>query len=209
MGRRSSGAASGPAQLLLEPPPARPLHPCLSCFDFRVALCRRRRTDSAHSRFSSWAVWAALLLLGAALVYLYRRAPQAASEEAGAEESRRDSEAELQLLHEQPSPAFCAQPPPLVCAHGGDTSAAPPNTAAAFAAALAGGARCVEVDVARTKDGQLVVLHARELAHLLQLAGRWTPPKQHGRGKHPAQPLPQVGGVLAIGRGRGWGGVGG
>lgn len=111
----------------------------------------------------------ALALAAAAL--LYRWAPQLRSEEAASEEARRDVERELQLLHEQPSREFCGLPAPRVCAHGGAATAAPPNTAAAFAAALAGGARCVEVDVARTKDGQLVVLHARELAHLLQLAG--------------------------------------
>lgn len=57
--------------------------------------------------------------------------------------------------------------PPMVCAHGGDTEKAPPNTARSFHAALAAGADCVEIDAARTKDGQLVVLHVRELAQLL------------------------------------------
>ncbi|KAL4425242.1 hypothetical protein ABPG75_009258 [Micractinium tetrahymenae] len=141
-----------------------------------------------HGRWLGGA--AALLLLLAAAMLLYRRAPQAASQQAGSEEEQRDSEAELRLLHEQPSAAFCARPsPPLVCAHGGDINAAPPNTAAAFAAALAGGSRCVEVDVARTKDGQLVVLHSRELAHLLHLAGR-APRAAHGTAHSPA---PQVG----------------
>ncbi|GAB4815609.1 hypothetical protein N2152v2_008065 [Parachlorella kessleri] len=59
---------------------------------------------------------------------------------------------------------------PLVCAHGGDAAAAPPNTAAAFQAAIDAGVRCVEVDVARTRDGVLVVLHSRDLLSLLRLA---------------------------------------
>ncbi|MEW5309170.1 MAG: hypothetical protein WDW38_001075 [Sanguina aurantia] len=67
-----------------------------------------------------------------------------------------------------PSLSFCRKErPPLVCAHGGDTETAPPNTARSFHAAIAGGADCVEIDAARTKDGKLVVLHVRELAQLL------------------------------------------
>ncbi len=135
-----------------------------------------RHAQHAHRRrrSSRWLAAAAVLLaLVAAAALLYRRALLAGREQAGSEEEQRDSQAELALLHGQPSAAFCARPsPPLVCAHGGDVNAAPPNTAAAFAAALAGGARCVEVDVARTRDGQLAVLHPRELAHLLSLAGR-------------------------------------
>lgn len=150
-------------------------------------------------RPSRWvAATAALLLLLAAAALLYRRAPLAAPQQAGSEEEQRDSEAELALLHEQPSAAFCARPaPPLVCAHGGDVAAAPPNTAAAFEAALAGGARCVEVDVARTRDGQLAVLHSRELAHLLRLAGR--APRAARRGAHP--PALQVAGAGCRGPG--------
>lgn len=56
---------------------------------------------------------------------------------------------------------------PFVCAHGGDATRAPPNTAAAFQAAVNLGADCVEIDAARTKDGELVVLHVRELSQLL------------------------------------------
>lgn len=82
-----------------------------------------------------------------------------------------DSPAELHQLHHEPSPHFCALPPPLVCAHGGDAAAAPPNTLEALQAALDGGATCVELDVSRTADGRLVALHTRELAELLALAG--------------------------------------
>jgi glycerophosphoryl diester phosphodiesterase len=54
-----------------------------------------------------------------------------------------------------------------VCAHGGDSAAHPPNTRAAYAAALAAGADCVEVDASLTADLQLVALHDRDLSHLL------------------------------------------
>jgi glycerophosphoryl diester phosphodiesterase len=57
--------------------------------------------------------------------------------------------------------------PPVICAHGGDTEAAPPNTMSAFHAAVTSGATCVEVDVSRTRDGALFVLHPRELRLLL------------------------------------------
>ena len=103
----------------------------------------------------------------------------------GSEEAERDSAAELHTLHQQPSQRFCSLPPPLVCAHGGDATSVPPNSAAAFLAAIAGGTRCVEVDVARTKDGKLVVLHSRELLQLLRLAGRPWPPL---KGAAAAQP---------------------
>jgi hypothetical protein len=125
---------------------------------------------------------------------LYRLAPAARGPGTAqpTEEEARDAAREEQLLRGEPSPAFCALPPPLVCAHGGDVAAAPPNTAAAFAAALAGGARCVEVDVSRTLDGQLVVLHSRELGRLLELAGGGAP-----RGRTAPGAQPQVQGWLA------------
>jgi glycerophosphoryl diester phosphodiesterase len=64
----------------------------------------------------------------------------------------------------------------MVCAHGGLASknVAPPNTAEAFHAALQLGVDCVEVDVARTRDGTLVVLHVRELHQLVS----WISPAQ-------------------------------
>jgi len=69
-----------------------------------------------------------------------------------------------------PSRAFCQKSrPPMVCAHGGDSSDAPPNTADSFRAAIDAGADCVEIDAARTRDGHLVVLHVRELQHLLHM----------------------------------------
>ena len=71
-----------------------------------------------------------------------------------------------------PSTHFCARgTPPLVCAHGGDSTHYPPNTMAAFAAAVAGGSKCLEVDVAGTRDGVLVVLHRRELERMARREG--------------------------------------
>lgn len=62
----------------------------------------------------------------------------------------------------------------MTCAHGGEadpkTNRPPPNTEAAFRAALRLLVECVEVDVARTRDGHLVVLHVRELHQLLAMA---------------------------------------
>jgi len=59
----------------------------------------------------------------------------------------------------------------LVCAHGGDSANATPNTEFAFYAALKGGIKCAEVDVAASKDGELFVLHRRELEVLLSQEG--------------------------------------
>lgn len=53
-----------------------------------------------------------------------------------------------------------------VTAHRGDQSSAPENTIPAFEAAAIHGAKWVEVDVAQTKDGVLVVLHDRNLKRL-------------------------------------------
>ncbi len=83
-----------------------------------------------------------------------------------------DAAHEVHTLHHDPSPHFCAlSRRPLVCAHGGDAEAHPANTLPAFAAALAAGADCVEVDVSMTRDGHLVALHDRELAELLRRQG--------------------------------------
>lgn len=114
------------------------------------------------------ALAAAAVLVAVAIALLHRWATQPQPDVQMPEHA--DSTHELHLLHEHPSARFCALPPPLICAHGGDPNVAPPNTLEAFQAALDGGATCVEVDVARTRDGRLVVLHSRELAHLLQLA---------------------------------------
>ena len=55
-----------------------------------------------------------------------------------------------------------------VTAHRGASLLAPENTLAAFRAALAAGADYVELDVQRTRDGKLVVLHD---ADLMRVAG--------------------------------------
>ncbi len=87
-----------------------------------------------------------------------------------ATEHQLDSDHELYILHHEPSAHFCSLPRrPLICAHGGDIEKAPPNTLSAFEAALQGGADCVEIDVSMTKDGQLVALHDRDLAALLDI----------------------------------------
>ena len=59
---------------------------------------------------------------------------------------------------------------PLICAHGGlhggvgqERGASFPNTVSAFVAASREGFECVEVDVSRTRDNELVCLHSREL----------------------------------------------
>ncbi|KAK4789950.1 hypothetical protein SAY86_017254 [Trapa natans] len=56
--------------------------------------------------------------------------------------------------------------PPLVCAHGGDTTKAFPNTMAAFHAALDSEVDCIEIDVSRSSDGVLLVLHDRDLQRI-------------------------------------------
>src|SRR5262249_48500588 len=53
-----------------------------------------------------------------------------------------------------------------VTAHRGDSSHAPENTLAAFRAALAAHATYAELDVQRTRDAQVVVLHDRDLMRL-------------------------------------------
>jgi hypothetical protein len=109
----------------------------------------------------------AALLLAAGTVAIFLHAPTSAP---GLEERMEvDGPAEVEALHTNPSDTFCARTtPPVVCAHGGDAASdAPPNTSRAFQAAIDAGSRCAEVDVARTRDGTLVVLHQRELRKLL------------------------------------------
>jgi glycerophosphoryl diester phosphodiesterase len=52
----------------------------------------------------------------------------------------------------------------LVVAHRGNSSVAPQNTMAAFEAACRAGADAVELDVRRTRDGELVVIHDRDVS---------------------------------------------
>lgn len=73
----------------------------------------------------------------------------------------------LPLTLPRPAAAETARPgrtPTLVVAHRGASVAAPENTLAAVRAAAALGADMVEIDVRRTGDGALVLLHDATLA---------------------------------------------
>jgi glycerophosphoryl diester phosphodiesterase len=70
-----------------------------------------------------------------------------------------------------PSPSSSPSPPPgpdavLAIAHRGDPVAHRENTLPAFAAAVAQGADMVELDLRRTRDGAIVVLHDQSLLRL-------------------------------------------
>lgn len=52
---------------------------------------------------------------------------------------------------------------PQIIAHRGNSSVAPENTPAAFAAAIAAGAGCIEIDVSITGDDHFVVIHDETL----------------------------------------------
>jgi len=64
---------------------------------------------------------------------------------------------------------------PLALAHRGDWSSAPENTVAAFRAAERAGANMVELDVRRTSDGRVAVVHDATLERVwgspLEVAG--------------------------------------
>ncbi len=63
-------------------------------------------------------------------------------------------------LDEQPSPGGDGLPPrPWTVAHRGASAYAPENTVPAFQLGAAQGADFVEIDIQRTKDGHIVVLH--------------------------------------------------
>lgn len=66
------------------------------------------------------------------------------------------------------APPVPVQPPPVgrpwVIAHRGASHVAPENTLSALRSALAAGADTVEVDVRRTADGALVLMHDESLA---------------------------------------------
>jgi hypothetical protein len=53
------------------------------------------------------------------------------------------------------------------CGHRGARKSAPENTIPAFQAALRSGANCLEMDVHRTSDGELVVMHERTMQEFL------------------------------------------
>ena len=62
---------------------------------------------------------------------------------------------------------------PLVIAHRGYSQLAPENTLPSFRLALAARADLVELDFHQTKDGQLIVLHDRELDRTTDARKRW------------------------------------
>lgn len=61
------------------------------------------------------------------------------------------------------------QNPVLIAAHRGASSSAPENTLAAFEKAVEMGADFIELDVAETKDGVLIILHDDSLERTAQL----------------------------------------
>jgi glycerophosphoryl diester phosphodiesterase len=60
----------------------------------------------------------------------------------------------------------------LVIAHRGNSSVAPQNTLAAFEAACRAGTDAVELDVRQTRDGELVVIHDRDVAATTDGSGK-------------------------------------
>ena len=70
------------------------------------------------------------------------------------------------------------QPPPVgrpwVIAHRGASHVAPENTSSALRSALAAGADMVEVDVRRTADGELVLLHDQSLVRTSDVEAAFT-----------------------------------
>ena len=61
---------------------------------------------------------------------------------------------------------------PLVIAHRGASAYQPENTLAAFALAIEQGAQMIELDLHRSSDNQVVVIHDETLDHTTNLTGR-------------------------------------
>ena len=70
---------------------------------------------------------------------------------------------------------YLSREPFAVVGHRGAHGVRPDNTLAAFRYAVEAGADIVEMDVRRTKDGTLILLHERDFKHLI---GRAIPPGQ-------------------------------
>lgn len=68
--------------------------------------------------------------------------------------------------------SFLWERPPRVVGHRGSPREAPENTLASFRAAVAAGARAIELDVRLTRDGVLVVHHDDALGRTVGGAGR-------------------------------------
>jgi len=62
--------------------------------------------------------------------------------------------------------------PPLVIAHRGASAYQPENTLAAFALAIEQGAQMIELDLHRSRDNHVVVIHDDTLDHTTNLKGR-------------------------------------
>lgn len=60
----------------------------------------------------------------------------------------------------------------LVIAHRGASAVEPENTLRAFALAIEMGAQMIELDLHRTRDGRVVVIHDDELSHTTNARGR-------------------------------------
>ena len=61
---------------------------------------------------------------------------------------------------------------PLVIAHRGASAYQPENTLAAFALAIRQGAQMIELDLHRSLDNHVVVIHDETLDHTTNLKGR-------------------------------------
>lgn len=83
-----------------------------------------------------------------AAVLLVLTGPMSAASAGAPTEAPRDSQPTIHGHHQ-----------PLVVAHRGASGYAPENTLAAADAAAEGGVRWVEIDVQRTRDGELVIVH--------------------------------------------------
>ncbi len=70
------------------------------------------------------------------------------------------------------STLLTSSPRPLVVAHRGASRVAPENTLAAFRAAIDCGADAIELDVQRTADGHIIVLHDPTLERTTDGQGR-------------------------------------
>ncbi len=62
--------------------------------------------------------------------------------------------------------------PMLVIAHRGASAVEPENTLRAFARSIQMGAQMIELDLHRTRDGHVVVIHDDELSHTTNACGR-------------------------------------
>jgi methionine-gamma-lyase len=67
---------------------------------------------------------------------------------------------------------FLSLPGPWLVAHRGGAGLAPENTLAAFDRGVALGADCLELDVRRTRDGEVVIFHDRDTTRITGVPGR-------------------------------------